>query len=61
MRNRAPLTISWEDPQRLAEAGRGLSGAEFLRKIVDGDRARHDYLFNPEGVMFSAALCVLCV
>ena len=31
------LTINWEDPRRLAEAGRGLSGAEFLQKIVSGE------------------------
>ena len=31
------LTISWEDPRRLAEAGRELSGAEFLQKIVTGE------------------------
>src|SRR6185436_14628063 len=30
-------TISWQDPQSLAEAGRNLSGLEFLRKIVDGE------------------------
>jgi uncharacterized protein (TIGR00369 family) len=31
------LTVNWEDPRRLAEAGRGLSGIEFLRKIVSGE------------------------
>ena len=31
------LTISWEDPRRLADAGRGLSGSEFLQKIVAGE------------------------
>ncbi|HET6853138.1 MAG TPA: PaaI family thioesterase [Pyrinomonadaceae bacterium] len=30
-------TVNWEDPRRLAEAGRGLSGIEFLRKIVAGE------------------------
>jgi uncharacterized protein (TIGR00369 family) len=30
-------TISWEDPRSLAEAGRGLSGLEYLRKIVAGE------------------------
>ena len=30
-------TISWKDPQQLAEAGRGLSGLEFLQKIVSGE------------------------
>jgi uncharacterized protein (TIGR00369 family) len=31
------LTTSWEDPRRLAEAGRGMSGFEFLQKIVSGE------------------------
>lgn len=38
--SRAPertVTISWEDPRAIAEAGRGLSGLEFLQKIVAGD------------------------
>src|SRR5215472_11011773 len=30
-------TISWEDPRALAEAGRDLSGLEYLRKIVAGE------------------------
>jgi len=30
-------TITWEDPRRLAAAGRDLSGLEFLRKIVAGE------------------------
>ncbi len=30
-------TFSWEDPHRDAEAGRGLSGLEYLRKIVAGE------------------------
>jgi uncharacterized protein (TIGR00369 family) len=30
-------TVTWEDPRPLAEAGRGLSGLEFLQKIVDGE------------------------
>jgi uncharacterized protein (TIGR00369 family) len=30
-------TISWQDPHALAEAGRNLSGLEFLRKIVAGE------------------------
>ena len=33
-------TISWEDPHALAEAGRGLSGLEYLRKIVAGELPR---------------------
>lgn len=30
-------TITWADPRALAEAGRGLSGLEYLRKIVAGE------------------------
>ena len=30
-------TVEWEDPQLLGEAGRGLSGLEFLKKIVSGE------------------------
>jgi uncharacterized protein (TIGR00369 family) len=30
-------TISWEDPRALAEAGQGLSGLEYLQKIVAGE------------------------
>lgn len=33
-------TFSWEDPHGLAEAGRGLSGLEFLQKIVAGELPR---------------------
>ncbi|HEV2705764.1 MAG TPA: PaaI family thioesterase [Pyrinomonadaceae bacterium] len=32
--------VSWEDPRALAEAGRGLSGLEYLRKIVSGELPR---------------------
>jgi uncharacterized protein (TIGR00369 family) len=34
------LTVSWEDPRALAEAGRGLSGLEYLQKIVSGELPR---------------------
>lgn len=34
------LTVSWEDPRALAEAGRELSGLEYLRKIVAGELPR---------------------
>ena len=34
------LTVSWEDPQALAEVGRGLSGMEYLQKIVTGELPR---------------------
>jgi uncharacterized protein (TIGR00369 family) len=33
-------TVSWEDPRALAEAGRGLSGLEYLRKIAAGELPR---------------------
>ncbi len=34
------LTINWEDPRAIAEVGRGLSGLEYLRKIVAGELPR---------------------
>ena len=34
------VTISWDDPRPLAEAGRGMSGFEFLQKIVAGELPR---------------------
>lgn len=34
------LTVSWEDPLALTEAGRGLSGLEYLRKIAAGELPR---------------------
>ena len=33
-------TFSWEDPRALAEAARGLSGLEFLRKVAAGELPR---------------------
>ncbi len=33
-------TISWEDPRVAAEAGRNLSGLEYLQKIVTGEIPR---------------------
>jgi uncharacterized protein (TIGR00369 family) len=30
------LTVSWQDPRALAQAGRAMSGIEFLRAIRDG-------------------------
>ena len=30
-------TVQWEDPRPLGEAGRGLSGLEFLQKIASGE------------------------
>ncbi|MBD0326088.1 MAG: PaaI family thioesterase [Pyrinomonadaceae bacterium] len=33
-------TFNWEDPRALAEAARGLSGLEYLRKIVAGELPR---------------------
>jgi len=35
--NERTIKISWEDPRPLAEAGRGMSGFEFLQKIVSGE------------------------
>ena len=29
--------VTWEDPRPLAEAGRGVSGLEFLQRIVSGE------------------------
>jgi len=34
------LTVSWEDPRAAAEAGRALSGLEYLRKIAAGELPR---------------------
>ena len=33
-------TVRWGDPRALAEAGRGLSGIEYLRKIAAGELPR---------------------
>lgn len=33
-------TFSWEDPRALAEAARGLTGLEFLRKVAAGELPR---------------------
>jgi len=33
-------TISWEDPRAAAETGRGLSGLEYLQKIIAGEIPR---------------------
>ncbi|HEX8147883.1 MAG TPA: PaaI family thioesterase [Pyrinomonadaceae bacterium] len=33
-------TFGWEDPRALAEAARGLTGLEFLRKVVSGELPR---------------------
>lgn len=33
-------TVSWEDPRSLAESGRGLSGLEYLQKIVSEELPR---------------------
>ena len=47
-------TISWEDPRSLAEAGRGLSGLEYLRKIAAGELPR-----PPIGVLMNFSLAEL--
>lgn len=33
-------TVRWDDPRALADAGRSLSGLEYLRKIVQGELPR---------------------
>ena len=33
-------TFSWEDPRALAEAARGLSGIEFLQRVISGELPR---------------------
>ena len=33
-------TVSWEDPRALAEAARGLTGLEFLKRVVSGELPR---------------------
>jgi uncharacterized protein (TIGR00369 family) len=34
------LTVRWEDPNALAQVGRGLSGLEYLQKLVAGELPR---------------------
>ena len=36
MSNERTRTVTWEDPKALAQAAEGLSGLEFLKKIVAG-------------------------
>src|SRR5918993_1468465 len=38
--NARTRTFSWEDPRALAEAARGLTGLEFLKKVASGDLPR---------------------
>ena len=38
--NARTRTVSWEDPRALAEAARGLTGLEFLRKVASGELPR---------------------
>ncbi|HYE15640.1 MAG TPA: PaaI family thioesterase [Pyrinomonadaceae bacterium] len=45
------LTLRWEDPQALAEAGRGLPGLEYLRRIAAGELPR-----PPIGALLNFAL-----
>ena len=33
-------TVNWEDPRALAEAGRGLSGLAYLRRMIAGELPR---------------------
>src|ERR687893_709523 len=58
-------TFGWEDPRALAEAARGLTGLEFLRRVVSGELPRPpisammnfglaepaEYHYNPIGVV----------
>jgi len=44
-------TIAWKDPRELAEAGRSLSGLEFLQKIASGELAP-----PPVGIVLNFAL-----
>jgi len=37
MTNPRTRTITWEDPRALAKSALGLSGMEYLKKIVDGE------------------------
>lgn len=47
-------TINWEDPRALAEAGRNLSGLEYLQKIVAGELPR-----PPIGALMNFAITEL--
>jgi uncharacterized protein (TIGR00369 family) len=47
-------TFSWEDPRALAEAGRELSGLEYLQKIASGELPR-----PPISVLMNFALTEL--
>jgi uncharacterized protein (TIGR00369 family) len=47
-------TITWEDPRSLAEAGRNLSGLEYLQKIVEGTLPR-----PPIGALMNFAITEL--
>jgi len=38
--NARTRTFTWEDPKALAEAARGLTGLEFLRRVVSGELPR---------------------
>jgi uncharacterized protein (TIGR00369 family) len=46
--------VTWEDPHALAEAGRGLSGLEYLQKIVAGELPR-----PPIGALMNFAIAEL--
>jgi uncharacterized protein (TIGR00369 family) len=39
-KNKRTRTITWDDPRTMAEAGRDMSGLEYLEKIVAGDLPR---------------------
>lgn len=47
-------TVTWEDPRAAAEAGRNLSGLEYLRRIVEGSLPR-----PPIGALMNFAIAEL--
>jgi uncharacterized protein (TIGR00369 family) len=57
------ITVRWEDPRKLGEAGHGLSGLEFLQKIVAGELPRPPIaaLMNFELVELSEGYAVFAV
>jgi uncharacterized protein (TIGR00369 family) len=56
-------TVTWEDPRPLAEAGHGVSGLEFLRRIVNGELPRPPFaaLLNFDLVEVSEGYAVFAV
>src|SRR5882762_8652947 len=52
--NERTRTITWEDPRGAAEVGRGMSGLEYLQKIVAGELPR-----PPIGVLMDFGIAEL--